>query len=172
MNEQQRIKKYTRGWNGGKPETVCGWGSKLSITEKQRQWIPKILFDYNIKTIADIGAGDLHWVKKMDLHKGIEYTPYDLVPRLPEVQYFDLLKSIPPKVDLLMCLWVLNHFSKDECRLAIENIKASGSKYLLITYRPKYAPDLPIEHEMPFIEEMLIDEKMDCYLRLVDLESQ
>ena len=94
------VAKYKKGWVGGLPETECGSGSMLKNTELQRKWMPEIVKKYGIKTVADIGAGDLNWVKSMSWD--VEYTPYDLVPRHPEVQPFNLLEKIPPKVDMIM----------------------------------------------------------------------
>lgn len=155
-----QVDKYRRGWKGGLPETPCGFGSRLSSTVEQRRWIPGIIDKYQIRTIADIGAGDLNWIAKMDL-SGVEYTPYDLVPRHESVIQFDLIHEIPPAVDMLLCLWVLNHFPYDHCRQAIENIKASGSRYLMMTDRPRWREEQPPEIAMPFIEELLLNEKGD-----------
>ncbi len=161
------VKKYKDGWHGGLPETPCGHGSKISQTKKQRVWIPEILAKYEIKSIADIGAGDLNWIKEVDL-TGIDYQPFDLVPRAPGVKCFDLIQEIPPKVDLIMCLWVLNHFPIDHCRQAIKNLKASGAKYLMMTDRERYREDQPPEIDMPYIEKMVLNEKNDS-IRLIEL---
>ena len=103
--------KFVKGWHSGLPETPCGWGSKLANTKMQREWIPQIIEKYGIKSIADIGAGDMNWISRMDL-SGIEYSAYDLVPRADGVIQFDIVNQTAPKVDMLMCLWVLNHIPK------------------------------------------------------------
>lgn len=162
--------KYQRGWTGGLPETPCGFGSKLSETKKQREWIPGVIKRWDVVTIADIGAGDLNWIKHMELPPFIEYQAFDLVPRHPEVIEFNLLKEIPPTVDLIMCLWVLNHFPYDECRLAIENIKKSGAAYLMMTDRLRYREDQPPEIDMPYLERMMLNDKGDS-IKLIDLED-
>ena len=51
--------KYRKGWTGGLPETKCGNGSRMRTTKIQRAWIPEIVKKYNIKSVADVGAGDL-----------------------------------------------------------------------------------------------------------------
>lgn len=163
------VEKYQKGWGGGLPETPCGNGSRLNKTVEQRAWIPKIINEYQIKTVADIGAGDLNWIKHTKLPNDIEYIPYDLVPRQPEVRYFDVIKMIPPKVDLIMCLWVLNHFPFNHARQAFENIKASGSKYLLITDRPIYYQDAPPEiNNLICLDRLVLNKKHDS-IRLVEL---
>jgi hypothetical protein len=161
------IKKYKKGWHSGLPETPCGSGSRLSKTQAQRKWIPEIIRQYGIKTVADIGAGDLNWIEHTDL-SGVEYTPYDLVPRRRDVIAFDLVHEIPPTVDMIMCLWVLNHFPYDPCKKAIENLKASGSQYLLMTDRPKWRENQPPEIKMAHIEELELNYKGDRML-LIEL---
>jgi len=148
--------EFKRGWSSGLPETPCGFGSKLSETKKQREWIPGILKKYRIKSIADIGAGDLNWIRRMDMGN-VTYLPFDLVPRHPSVTQFDLVKQVPPKVDMIMCLWVLNHLPADDCLKAIANIKASGAKYLMMTDRPKWHSEQPDElKEMEAITQIVI----------------
>lgn len=164
-----QVDKYKKGWTGGLPETPCGHGSKLAVTTAQREWIPRIIEKYGIHTVADIGAGDMNWIKKTELGD-IEYTPYDLVPRLPEVKPLDLVTEVPPHVDMIMCLWVLNHFPYEHCQAAIQNIKDSGSKFLMMTDRLRYRKDQPPEIAMPFIEKLKLNEKGDSIM-LIDLEA-
>ena len=143
--------KYVKGWHGGLPETECGYGSKLTATKKQREWMPQIFEKYNIRSIADIGAGDLNWIKHINLGD-IDYQAFDLVPRHSEVKTFDLLKKVPPKVDLIICFWVLNHMPIEHCKQAIKNIKKSGAKYLMMTDVERYHKDQPEEIKMDYIE--------------------
>ena len=151
---------YVAGWSSGLPETACGYGSRLSSTAKQRQWMPEIISKYQIKTIADIGAGDLNWIKKTDLC-GADYTPYDLVPRVPGVVEFDIIKQPPPDVDLIMCLWVLNHFSDSDCQSAIRNLMRS--KYLMVTYKKGLRGI-----DLPYIESMAMN---GAEIRLIDVTA-
>ena len=122
---------------------------------------------HGIKSIADIGAGDMNWIKKTDL-SGVQYIPYDLVPRQPEVIPFNLVEEVPDKVDMIMCLWVLNHFPYDSCLQAIKNIKASGAKYLMMTDRLRYREDQPSEIIMPYIDKLLLNDKGDSIM-LIEL---
>lgn len=128
--------EFKQGWRGGLPETPCGSGSKLSNTVAQREWIPEMVEKYKIKSIADIGAGDLGWVSTIDI--GCVYNAYDLVPRADEVKLFDLRHDKLPKADCLMVLWVLNHFTADEAHAAAAKIMSSKSRYLITTYREDY----------------------------------
>lgn len=163
------VDKYKKGWMGGGKETPCGYGSTMSATVDQRKFIPKIIKQYRIKTVADIGAGDLNWMKNVNLPKSVTYTPYDLVPRETSVIEFNLLEEIPPKVDLIMCLWVLNHFPYDDCLKALKNIKASGAKYLLMTDRPKWHKEQPKEIRMEALQTICVREETGDLIKLVKL---
>lgn len=166
-----QVDKYKKGWQGGLPETPCGHGSKLSSTRAQREWIPQLVRKYHFRTVADIGAGDLNWIKHMQWPDDTVYMPFDLVPRHEEVVEFNLLEEVPPKVDLLLCLWVLNHFPKDHCIKAIENLRASGTPYLLVTDRKRWIKDQPLEMldlVDAAVEVLVLNDKGDS-IRLVEL---
>ena len=163
-----RVEKYKQGWRSGLPETECGSGSRIKDTEKQREWMPKIIRKYNIQTIADIGAGDLNWITKTDL-SGAEYQGYDLVPRHGSVKQFDLVNEIPPAVDLIMCLWVLNHFPFDDCRAALKNLKASGAKYLMMTDRPDWHGTQPPEIQTKPLESIVILNEPEAHIKMIAL---
>lgn len=126
-------KDYKKGWQSGLPETPCGSGSKLSETKAQRKWIPQMVEKYGIKSIADIGAGDLNWASRTAF--GCEYTPYDLIPRAQGVIKFDLLTDKLPHADCFMVLWVTNHMTGEQAQHATHRILHSRARYLLTTYR-------------------------------------
>lgn len=163
------FEKYRKGWTGGLPETECGYGSTLEATERQRQWIPEVIGRHKIRSIADIGAGDLNWMGRTDLGE-VQYTPYDLVPRHPSVTEFNLVNQVPPTVDCLMVLWVLNHMPFDDCRKAIANIKASKSKFVMMTDRPVWHAEQPPEIQVKALEALLLTDKGDRikFFRLAD----
>lgn len=163
------IEKYKRGWVGGLPETPCGYGSLKGTTAIQRTWIPEIVRRFRIKTIADIGAGDLNWMKTITFPRNVTYTPYDLVPRAESVIKFDLLNEETPKVDLVICLWVLNHFPMEEALKAMDNIKASGSKYLMVTFRHKWKDEMPPQLNDNIVAEIDIETKQGDVIRLIKL---
>lgn len=163
------VAKYKKGWIGGGKETPCGYGSTMAATTKQRKWIPQMIKQYRIKTIADIGAGDLNWMNHVSLPKKVTYTAYDLFPRRSSVVEFNILDEIPEKVDLIMCLWVLNHFPYDDCLQALKNIKASGSKYLLMTDRPKWHKEQPKEIRMEALQSICVRETTGDLIKLIKL---
>ena len=130
------VAKYKRGWTGGGDETPCGFGSKVTQTKVQRKWLPKMVAEYGIHSINDIGAGDLNWIPLVQWPHPIQYTPFDLVPRQPSVQPFDLIHEIPRPADAILCLWVLNHLPESHARQALQNLLACKAKYLFYTWWP------------------------------------
>lgn len=107
------LAKYREGWSGGLPETKCGFGSRIDQTRVQRKWLPEMVAKYNIFSIADIGAGDLNWIKLIKWPHPVDYRALDLVPVAEGVTEFDLINQIPPNVDMILCLWLLNHLPED-----------------------------------------------------------
>jgi len=164
--------KFRQGWRGGLPETPCGFGSRMDQTAAQREWIPHIAWKYGLRTVADVGAGDLNWMRHVEWPDGTVYTAYDLVPRSAEVQAFDVRLSVPPAVDLIVCLWVLNHLPFDDCRAALDNIRCSGARYLMMTDRPKWHHEQPpelVELAQSAVESLLLRPESGDRIVLVSL---
>jgi hypothetical protein len=146
MNDIVRdANKWQNGWIGGMPETPCGAGSQVARTVKQRAALARWTREHGIFTVADIGAGDLNWSRLIDWPPGLRYSAWDLVPRDPSVIEFDLVREIPPKVDLLMCVWVLNHFPQRDAKEALRNLRLSGSQFLAYTWRAEMFDFLDLE---------------------------
>lgn len=159
---------WEQGWKGGLPETPCGAGSKLHNTKHQRLWIGKIISEYQIKSIADIGAGDMNWISHINL-EGIKYRAYDIYPRKEIIKKFDLTVSKAPKADLILCIWVLNHLEEDDYSKAVGNLLASKSKYLIVIDRGKHKR--PFEKNWDFIETLVLDKNKNDILGLVKLND-
>jgi len=143
MNYQE----FRRGWASGLPETPCGRGSTAAATLKQRKVLAGWIEKYQIKSIVDVGAGDLNWVRLM--HLEVDYQPLDLVPRAPEVKKFDLVYQIPPACDMVWCLWLLNHLPEYRAKAALDNLLQTDCKYIVYTWWPGMAEMLdicPTEH--------------------------
>lgn len=129
-------------WRGD--ESVSGTGSDLLQTQTIRNAIPELIRKFGIKSMIDIPCGDFHWMKLVDLN-GVKYLGADIVPGLVarnrekfagsgfEFRELNLIQDILPPVDLVFCRDCLVHFSYADIALAIRNLKASKSKYLLTT---------------------------------------
>jgi len=164
------VAKYQKGWTGGLPETRCGYGSKIDQTEAQRGWIPRMVEKYEIHSIADVGAGDLNWIKLVEWPHPVDYRAYDLVPLADNVTKFDLIHEVPPQSDLIMCLWLLNHLPEHHARVALDNLRASGAKWLMYTWWSAMADFL----DLGFIDSAVMrtnSKNMRFEIRLVECGS-
>ncbi len=132
-------------WGDG--ESVSGAGSDLIQTSKIRVEIPNLLKSLKIQTLIDAPCGDYYWMKEIDLpikkYYGIDIVKKLIYKNREEYQdrhhifkILDFTKKIPPKGDLILCRDCFIHLSHGDIHKAIQNFKASGSKYLLTTTYP------------------------------------
>lgn len=134
LRRNMEKKFQTVKWNGH----VCGKGSIFKNTKNIRNLLTKVVEQFDIYTIADVGAGDLSWIHSTKWPHEVKYTPYDLVPRHPDVIQFDITSQIVPPNDLILCRYVLNHIEPDELRHEAQDLlKRSKSKYILMTLTPR-----------------------------------
>lgn len=129
-SEDDYLRTMQRGWCGGGDETPCGSGSMLENTVNVRARLPELAAEYGFKTVCDAGAGDLHWIQRVEWDVG--YLPFDLVPRHPSVQRLDIRKQPLPPCDLILCRLVLNHINVEGVLDALALFRKSA-KYLLAT---------------------------------------
>lgn len=155
--------EFERGWHGGLPETPCGFGSKLSETVIQRKVLADWIAQYSVFSIVDVGAGDLNWIRHMDWPHAVAYTPLDLVPRHPDVRQFDLVHSAPPKADMTLCLWVLNHLPEESAKRAAENLLKNTS---LLVYT--WWPAMPDYLDFGCMDAVVIRPRIKAELRLLE----
>lgn len=125
-------------------ETVSGMGATLAYTQKIRKDLPDVFQEYGIRSILDIGCGDFNWMKHI-ITDDITYTGIDIVKKIIDknselytaqnISFIHANCCIDPlpRADLVICRDVLAHFSYGEAFKLIENIKKSGSKYVLFT---------------------------------------
>jgi hypothetical protein len=130
LSDSEMLERMSDGWRKGKPFTVCGNGSLPDATENIRRWLPQVCLRYGITTVCDAGAGDLQWMRGMQWD--VEYKPFDLVPRLPEVRQLDITRDPLPTCDAILCRMVLNHLDGERVRMAIALFRRSA-KYLIAT---------------------------------------
>ena len=133
-------------WNSS--ESVSGGGSELKTTENIRKELPILFEKFNIKSVLDIPCGDFNWMKEINWQElGIDYMGSDIVEEIIKTnieKYItenhhlnfsvaDIIKDELPKVDLIIVKDCFIHFSLNDIKLSLQNIKRSGSKYVLIT---------------------------------------
>lgn len=129
-------------WEG--KESVSGPGSDYEQTKYLIPELQKLLNNLNIKSILDVPCGDFNWMKRLDL-SDIEYIGGDIVIDLIKnnnriyrknnisFEVIDIVNDKLPKVDLIMVRDCFVHLPNDNIIKALQNIKNSGSKYLLTT---------------------------------------
>jgi hypothetical protein len=125
-------------------ESKSGAGSTLEITHEITARLPNLLREYKIYSLLDLPCGDFNWMQKVDLGQ-TSYMGADIVlPLIKELQtnyssaaqdfiYLNIINDVPPRVDLIFCRDLFVHLNTKQIRVALSNIKASGSTYLLTT---------------------------------------
>ena len=146
MDHKDIFVKYYEINKWGNKESVSGSGSTLLATQYLIPDLELLLKKYNIKSMLDIPCGDFNWMSKVNL-SNIHYHGADIVDNLisenqekyPDHKFsiLDITTDDLPKVDLIFCRDCLFHLPNEMIELAINNIKISGSKYLLTTSFPE-----------------------------------
>ncbi|TNE27656.1 MAG: class I SAM-dependent methyltransferase [Bacteroidetes bacterium] len=126
-------------------ESISGPGSNSEQTKEVISTVENVIETYGISSLLDVPCGDFGWMSKVDL-KGARYTGGDIVDELietnkvryadrKEVQFevIDLITDTLPKADLLLVRDCLVHLHSDLIHSALNNIKRSGIRYVLMT---------------------------------------
>lgn len=129
----------------GADSSASGVGSELAATATLRQQLSALLRKLDVHDLLDLPCGDFTWMAHMDL-SGIRYLGADIVPGLIEantVRYavpgrvsfrrLDLVTEALPAADMILCRDCLVHLSFVHIRAALDNIRRSGSRWLLTT---------------------------------------
>jgi SAM-dependent methyltransferase len=137
--------KYIKNsWLGS--ESKSGPGSSVYNNKKLLHMMSDFFRKNNIKSISDYGCGDFNWMKNfefdlIDRYLGIDIVE-DMIIQNTEKYETEKIKFkklniiddyIKEKFDVILCKDVLFHLSYEDAISAIENIKKSGSTYLLST---------------------------------------
>lgn len=125
-------------------ESKSGPGSRNNSPEviESIQALEYIVDAYQVKSLVDIPCGDLNWIKNFVMSRAdIEYYGFDIVAPLiehnksvhPDINcaVLDVVTSSPPKVDLVFSKDLIIHLNDNDIIKMLNNIKLSGSKYLL-----------------------------------------
>jgi SAM-dependent methyltransferase len=140
-------------WNN--EESISGGGSTVRATEALRAELPSLLTKHGIRSIVDVGCGDFHWLKRLNLD--VDYLGLDIVSELIErntrlygnarrrFRVADAATDPIPRADLVICRDCLFHCSHADLVLMLANIGRSGSRYLLATHTPAVSVNVDIE---------------------------
>ena len=125
----------------GSKESKSGPGSEISRTKNIRLEIPKLIKNYNIKTLFDCPCGDVNWISqifdKIPNYVGGDISKYVIINNNKrynkEFIIFDLRYDKINKYDLLLVRDCLFHLSYKDIFKVLENIKKSNVKFFLTT---------------------------------------
>lgn len=141
------FRAYYSGNKWGSTESKSGKGSTLAATQQLRPILSALLQELEIKSVLDVPCGDFNWMKHVDL-TGIRYLGGDIVEDLiaentrrysatnVRFETIDLIHGALERTDLILVRDCLVHLSHDHVFRALENIRRSGSKWLLTTTFP------------------------------------
>lgn len=140
-------------WKG----TRSGMGSSIHITKTFRETLQQILTSYpDIKTIMDIGCGDLTYMSFFLTHckRPVEYSGVDISEtivlankqKFPQWEFFvhDIVTDIPTttNAELVIVKEVFLHLTYKEILKSIKNILMIPSvKYILISAHSVSTPN-------------------------------
>jgi hypothetical protein len=129
----------------GSAESVSGFGSEVKNTASLAKALPECFRELGIRTLLDLPCGDFNWMSRVDLD-GVDYLGADIVEALIQrnqqtytgrhgvrFEVLDLLTDALPKADLVLVRDCLVHFSNQDIRKALQNIRRSDCTYLLTT---------------------------------------
>ena len=126
----------------GRP-TVCGGGSLMETTSEVRAWLPKIIAEHGIRSIADVPCGDAFWMQHVPLN-GCGYVGYDLLqdvlalaPKGREYRALNAIEAVPERADLIVCRDFLVHLTYAHALRVLANFRASGARWLAVNTFPR-----------------------------------
>jgi len=133
----------SNGW--GSAETRSGPGSTLKQTETLRTRLSDTLRQLGVRTLIDVGCGDLNWISpisgQFDLYLGFDVVE-EIVAEMRQKfadrksHFFnaaDITRDVLPAADAILCRDVLTHLSHPLVADALANFRKSKSRYLIAT---------------------------------------
>ena len=127
-------------------ESVSGSGSTLKNTKKTRKHLPLIIKKEKIKSLIDVGCGDLNWIKNLlSLFK--KYKGIDVVKELIDTNIrlygndnisfktIDIISYNIEKLnyDAVLLKDILVHLKTEQVIFLLNKIKKSNIKYIIAT---------------------------------------
>jgi hypothetical protein len=111
--------------------------------------LAKAVSEHGVRSINDIPCGDFNWMPDvLDGLGQVGYIGFDIVfdalarnkERFPKYEFrvLDITTNVPPAADLIFCKDLLNHLTDADVKRAVENMRRSGSKFLLASNNPGY----------------------------------
>lgn len=145
LNLAERFEHIARVNLWGADSSRSGLGSEFASTATLRNSLPSFLERHAVDTLLDVPCGDFTWLSTVNL--GVAYVGGDIVQALVdenERRYtapssnrrflrLDLTQDRLPRADAVLCRDCFVHLSFDNIFRSIDNIRASGARYILTT---------------------------------------
>jgi hypothetical protein len=126
-------------------DSRSGLGSELTATAVVREQLPRLLGALGAGSLLDLPCGDFSWLSTVPL--ALDYVGGDIVGEIVasnEQRYggpgtrrrfmrLDLTADPLPQVDVVLCRDCLVHLSFGHISQAFDNLRRSGSTWLLTT---------------------------------------
>ncbi|TCO52070.1 hypothetical protein EV646_1011067 [Kribbella antiqua] len=132
----------------GSAESGSGTGSDLRATADVRETLPELLRRLGADSLLDAPCGDWNWMRHVELPVR-EYYGVDIVPSVisenqrqfgdahRNFDVADLTRDTLPRADVILCRDCLVHVSFEDAALILENFRASGATWLLLSSYPE-----------------------------------
>tara|TARA_B110000971_G_scaffold47367_1_gene47407 strand:- start:833 stop:1522 length:690 start_codon:yes stop_codon:yes gene_type:complete len=128
-------------WSGDSSRS--GKGSEGNFAHEKVKLIQGIIDKLDIKSVLDIGCGDLYWMKDVLNTRSINYTGVDVVQKLldknkkdhPQYNFEKLDLNKKYRVDLVIVFDVFGHQLHHEVIELINYLNKLDSKYVIVTNR-------------------------------------
>lgn len=141
-------------WNGGNANVpLSGPGSSLGCTQTFRSVLESYIQQYEIKSILDLGCGDLTWISTTSVFTSntCKYWGYDVVESIlapARVKYASDSRKVFvtaditnendafPVIDLIIVRDVLFHLESQAILRLFRKLRATSFKYIFLTSHP------------------------------------
>jgi SAM-dependent methyltransferase len=148
LTPEQRFRRIYKRNQWGSAESVSGRGSELAATKRLREALIQLVRERSIQTIIDVPCGDFNWMQHVVDKVEVDYTGIDIVDDIVRdnsakygaerihFQHGDLCRDRLPKADLVISRDCFIHLSYADTFWALDNLRASCSRYLLASTYP------------------------------------
>lgn len=145
MSSEEKFTWIYKNNHWDNAESVSGDGSTLEYTENLRKQLPKVVDQFNIKSILDAPCGDFNWMHSVINSLDCSYIGGDIVGELIEdlnIRYqtdtvrfvkLDVTAQNLPQADLMICRDCLFHLPYEGIQKFLANFIESKIPYLLTT---------------------------------------
>ena len=127
---------------------IWAHGDGKKNSEVLLQELPVMFKRYGIKSFLDCGCSNFFWMNNLNFPAmGVDYLGVDIVNEIiennktkyPGINFrcLNIVEEAPPESDMIFARSVFIHLKTKDILRALNNIKISGSKYLMASTSPE-----------------------------------